>query len=431
MTPSSTTPPGSALPPAAIDVDPDAAPQPLPAREDEQALEGAAATAAAPPRRRRLLLWAALVGLLVVAQSLLVWLTVAYESNRAQEEVETAAAGVVADVRQAVTRDLQSLQALMWAEQTPAQWLGSARELLHSRRELLRIERRDVNKRILDAADTPFQPPLFSRMPRQSMELEAEIACAAATRMVSPAFSRSYFVPLAGGLGMEVIDVCLPEQRAGQIEAYLTGTIALQTLLSEVVGPTVLRSHELSFIDADGTRLARAGLPRGAAVYVAERLIDLPGQTMRLRVDSRSGRPRLIPNLAVALVLGLSLALGVVVVLLARDVRRRSAAELALAEALAFRKAMEDSLVTGLRARDLQGRVDLCQPGLLRDGGLQRRGNHRPQPAALLAARPGAVLPAAPAPAAASGGQPGARRRHAGAGRLARGLRDHLHAQQW
>ena len=45
-------------------------------------------------RRRRVLLWSALVALLVVAQSLLVWLTVDYESNRAQEEVEGAAAGV-------------------------------------------------------------------------------------------------------------------------------------------------------------------------------------------------------------------------------------------------------------------------------------------------------------------------------------------------
>ena len=361
MTSSATSPlAASAVAPTSADLT--AAEEPPAARDDEGPVDGAAAAPVAPPRRRRVLLWSALIGLLVVAQSLLVWLTVAYESNRAQEEVEAAAASVVADVRQAMTRDLQSLQALMWAEQTPAQWQASARDLLRSRRELLRIERRDLKQAIAEAADSPYQPPLFSRMPRQSMGLEAEIACAAAARMISPAFSRSYFVPLAGGLGVEVIDVCLPEQRAGQIEGYLTGTIALQTLLSEVVGSNVLRSHELSFIDADGTRLARAGLPRGAAIYVAERLIDLPGQTMRLRVDSRSERPQLIPNLAVALVLGLSLALGAVVVLLARDVRRRSAAELALAEALAFRKAMEDSLITGLRARDLHGRVTYVNP---------------------------------------------------------------------
>jgi two-component system sensor histidine kinase DctS len=97
-------------------------------------------------------------------------------------------------------------------------------------------------------------------------------------------------------------------------------------------------------------------------VYIAESIVDLPGQRLQLRVDSIAGSPRLIPNLAVALVLGLSMALGVVVVLLVRDVRRRAGAEAALAESLAYRKAMEDSLVTGLRARDLDGRITYVNP---------------------------------------------------------------------
>jgi two-component system sensor histidine kinase DctS len=95
-------------------------------------------------------------------------------------------------------------------------------------------------------------------------------------------------------------------------------------------------------------------LPRGAGVFRAERLVDLPGTTLQLRVDSATGAPRLIPNLSTALVLGLSIGLFALVLLLAYDVQRRAVAERALAEALAFRKAMEDSLVTGLRARDLR-----------------------------------------------------------------------------
>src|SRR4030095_11187663 len=42
--------------------------------------------------------------------------------------------------------------------------------------------------------------------------------------------------------------------------------------------------------------------------------------------------------------------------------RRRASAERALAESLAFRKAMEDSLSTGLRARDLDGRITYVNP---------------------------------------------------------------------
>ena len=313
-------------------------------------------------RRRRALLWVALVALLAVAQSALVWLTINYESTRAQEQVESVSAGVAADVRQALARDLQSLQALLWNEPSPAQWRSDAADLLRARRELLRIERRDAEHAITDAVESPYQGPLFGRMKREDIDLDTEVACGTAVRQAGPVYSRTYFVPLAGGLGLEVMDVCLPVVEAGRLEGFMAATFSLADVLAEAVGADVLRGHEVSFVEGDGTRLARVGLIRGAAVYVSERLIDLPGLTLQFRVDSAAGSPRLIPNLAVALVLGLSIALGGVVGLLVRDVRRRASAERALAEALAFRKAMEDSLVTGLRARDLDGRVTYVNP---------------------------------------------------------------------
>ncbi len=316
-----------------------------------------------PSRRRRPWLWLALVSLLLIAQTALVWLTFNFEINRLQEEVETASASIAADIRQAISRDLQSLQALGWRDDVrPAQWRTEVIQQLLERRELLRIERRDLQMQIVSAVDGPYHPPIFSRLPRNAIDQETEVACIAAARVGGPTFSRSFFVPLPGDLGVEVVDVCIPVQRSGQITSFVVASVSLQSLLAEVVSPTLLQDNELTFIDVDGTRLARAGRPRGGGIYIAERLVDLAGQTMRLRVDSISGRPQLIPNLAVALVLGLSLALGAVVVLLARDMRRRSTAEHALAEALAFRKAMEDSLLTGLRARDLDGRVSYVNP---------------------------------------------------------------------
>ena len=319
--------------------------------------------AAARTRRwRRVALWTALVGLLVVAQSLLVALTFNYESTRAQEQVDAAALGAAAQLKQRIARDQQDLQALLWNDPSPLQWRTDAVALLRNRPSLLRIERRDAQQRIVEAVDTPFQPPLFSHFPRGDIELETGLACDSAQRQAAPAFSRSYFVPLQSGLGQEVMDLCLPLVRQGAPDGFMTTTFALARLLEEMAGTEPSRDHELSFVEGDGARLARAGLQRGAGVFIAERLVDLPGLTLQLRLDSRAGSPRLIPNLAVALVLGLSLALGAVVALLARDVRRRAGAEAALAEALAFRKAMEDSLITGLRARDAQGRITYVNP---------------------------------------------------------------------
>jgi two-component system sensor histidine kinase DctS len=124
-----------------------------------------------------------------------------------------------------------------------------------------------------------------------------------------------------------------------------------------------MRSQDVSFTEADGTRLAMHGSARrGTRLFTSQQLLDLPGNTMVLRMDNWRGPPRLFPNVLTALVTAMSIALLLVLVLLGKDTRRRLRAEQDLADALAFRKAMEDSLVTGLRARDLQGRITYVNP---------------------------------------------------------------------
>jgi two-component system sensor histidine kinase DctS len=315
-----------------------------------------------PRRTRRALLWAALVLLLVVAQTLLVALTLSYESTRAQDDADAVASQSAMEIKRDLSRTMQSLQSLMWGEPQPQHWRDGATELLRTNRELLRIERRSNQRLVREAIETPFGEALFSQMPRASLDVDTDVACAAAVRMATPTFSRTYFVPMSGGHGLEVMDLCIPVKDAGRDDGFLVGTFSLAALLDSALSTRPSRPHELSFVEGDGTRLARAGLVRGAGVYLAERLVDLPGVTLQLRADSASGRPSLIPNLVTALVMGLSIALFAVVLLLARDVRRRARAEGALAEALAFRKAMEDSLITGLRARDIGGRITYVNP---------------------------------------------------------------------
>ena len=324
------------------------------------------ATVAAPRRLRRALPWVALLLLLGVAQSLLVLLTVRYETARAQDEAENVAAAVAAELRRELTRAVQTMQALGFSVAESPGWRDEAAVLLRQRQELRHLEHRNAALAVQETLDSPYHPPLFAAgpgpLPRESLSLEAELVCTAAGRSATPMFSRSYFVPQAGGRGLEVLDLCVPVQHSGRLTGYLVGSFALAGLLEAGVTGPQARRHELSFIEGDGTRLARAGVPRGAGVYQAEHVVDLPGGALRLRADSATGQPSLIPNVTTALVLGLSIALFGVVLMLARDVRRRALAESALAEALAFRKAMEDSLITGLRARDLQGAITYVNP---------------------------------------------------------------------
>jgi two-component system, LuxR family, sensor histidine kinase DctS len=315
-----------------------------------------------PGLPRRALPWVALVALLLIAQTLLVRLTISYETVRAQEEVESAVNEAAADVRHEMLGIVQSLQSLAWGEAPQPAWREGAATLLRQRVELKRVEWRRSDQTVEGAVDTPFGPRLFVQISRQELSVEAEAACKAARRTAAPTFSRSYFVPVVGGQGVEVIDLCVPEQRGGRETGFLIGTLALAPVLEAALPARQAKQHEFSFVEADGTRLARSGVSRGAGIYLAERAVDLPGAALQLRADSTTGHPSLIPNLATALVLGLSIALFAVVLMLARDVRRRALAERALAQALAFRKAMEDSLSTGLRARDLAGAITYVNP---------------------------------------------------------------------
>ncbi|MES3021008.1 MAG: ATP-binding protein [Pseudomonadota bacterium] len=143
----------------------------------------------------------------------------------------------------------------------------------------------------------------------------------------------------------------------------LVATYQLKHLLDETVPWWFAQDNAISLVDGDDKVVAqRAAAGPGRGVYTHKRALDLPGTTLRLATDSVKGAPRLMPNLLVGSVVALALGLLASLVALWRHIARRLAAEDALRQQMAFRTAMEDSLVTGLRARDLEGRVTYVNP---------------------------------------------------------------------
>ncbi len=171
--------------------------------------------------------------------------------------------------------------------------------------------------------------------------------------------------------GAALVDYHLPLLRADAFAGSLTATYNLKTLLDETVPWWFAQDNAISLIDRDDKTLARrvaAGPGRG--VYTHKRPLDLPGATMVLATDSVKGAPRLLPNLLVGSVIALALGLLISLAALWRHIARRLAAEGALRQQVAFRTAMENSLVTGLRARDLEGRVTYVNPAFCQIVGL-------------------------------------------------------------
>ena len=319
-------------------------------------------------------LWMLLLALVMALLGTLIWLAGRYEVALVQSRLDQNAAATVTDIQTGLTHNIQSLQALQSSAGGEPAWRAEVAELLRQRRELLRVEWRGEALELLAFQETPYRPSVFSRLGRSTSQPDISRACSTARGLSGAAYSSTYFMPQSDGLGLELIDMCMPVVASGRPAGYTIATYSLQDVLAELVGKQLARGQGLSFTEVDGTRLALYGTPaRGSHVYTAQQLLDLPGNTLVLRLDSRQGSPAFFPNMLTALVSAMSLALLAVLFLLARDMRRRLKVEHDLAEALAFRKAMEDSLVTGLRARDLQGRITYVNPAFCQMVGVEAR----------------------------------------------------------
>ena len=339
---------------------------------------------ALPGGRGRRSLWSTLIALVMAVLMTLVWLAGRYEASQLQAELERDTANAVSDLRTQLSRHVQAIQGLQSSHPSEAFWNLEAQALLRDNRDMLRIEWRDPSLNLNQSADSPLRSPVFERVRRTETLSDTQQACLQAKRSSGPSYSRSYFLPQTDGLGMEVMDMCLPNTQGGLLVGFTVLTYGLQEIINARLGVGYGRRNEVSFTEPDGTRLAIAGSQtRGLRIFTAQQLVDLPGNTLVLRLDGRRGEPDLFPNVLTALVTAMSIALVTVMVLLAKDSRRRLKAENDLAEALAFRKAMEDSLVTGLRARDLEGRITYVNPAFCQMVGLaaeQLTGQLAPMP---------------------------------------------------
>jgi two-component system, LuxR family, sensor histidine kinase DctS len=308
-------------------------------------------------------LWSALCVLLLLLLGVLVFLARAYEDSRLTTELERTASELVAEIKDDLSRNALAFSALHQSNPDEASWMRASGTLLLENREILRTEWRDSDLRIRLAQVSPFLPFLFEGQQRAQALPDVQQACVNARRYNSPAYSTSYFLPLQEGRGQEVLEMCL---QLPDDAGYLVLTYSMSGLLAERVGRETRGSMNVALTDSDGTRLAIAGRPLQRQSLQAVQLLELPGSAYTLRLqqsrDLASLRPKALSSTLTLLVV----VLAGVLALLAFDVRKRLRTEAKLAEALAFRKAMEDSLLTGLRARDMTGRITYVNPAFCR-----------------------------------------------------------------
>jgi two-component system, LuxR family, sensor histidine kinase DctS len=168
-----------------------------------------------------------------------------------------------------------------------------------------------------------------------------------------------------------LLSCTVPLIKAQQREGSIVLSYRLQSILEEMVPWWFAQNNQISLLSADGKVLAvRASGGVGQHVYIHQSALELPSMELNFRADSTRDTPGLLSNLLVLGVVALALALAWSLLALWRDISRRLAAESALRQQVAFRVAMGNSLTTGIRARDMQGRLTFVNPAFCKMVGL-------------------------------------------------------------
>jgi signal transduction histidine kinase len=273
-----------------------------------------------------------LVVLITLLLSALVWLVGRYEQSRFEDQLERSASNMATEIRaHLATRALQAQRLPIQVRHGVWSGLAAAQSLLDLHPDMLRIEQRDSQLKTEASLNSPAQTlGIYSKFSRQNFLPEIYQACSLALRSSEPAYSSSYFVPQGDGTGFEVIDMCVPKLAGGRLAGYIVITFSLQSILkqwantSSPAGFSGAGQQEVLLIEADGSRLAAYGTSkRRGDKFAAQSLLDLPGVTLILRVETWIAAPFWLANTPTALVLVLALALSIVLWLLFRDTRKR------------------------------------------------------------------------------------------------------------
>ncbi|MFN6961266.1 MAG: sensor histidine kinase [Rhodocyclaceae bacterium] len=162
-------------------------------------------------------------------------------------------------------------------------------------------------------------------------------------------------------------DVHVPVFRAGERAGIAVGVYSIRRLLADTVPWWIAERYLIAIADQSGQRLGqRSNIAELETDNDYQMPFDPPGHGLILHATPyRSATPMAGRVIMAGLAFFAALVLFSLWTL-RRHVQGRLAAESALQNEVAFRKAMEDSVQTGLRARNLDGRITYVNPAFCR-----------------------------------------------------------------
>ena len=205
-----------------------------------------------------------------------------------------------------------------------------------------------------------------------------------AMRIARSSGLRAYGAPYRIDATDRGFDVAFPLFRDGAFVGALVGVFSFEAMLTHHVPWWFAQRYQLEVIDVTGTVLgakSRMVVPGsvadsagGAGPDPARSHVipfDPPGHGLALVATAYPSESNVTRTVLVAAIFALTASALWSLWSLRRHIAGRLRAEEALREEHAFRKAMEDSLTVGMRARDLEGRITYVNPAFCRMVGLE------------------------------------------------------------
>jgi two-component system sensor histidine kinase DctS len=233
-----------------------------------------------------------------------------------------------------------------------------ARHLLRNSPELRQVLWLDATAKVLHGMPTLTLPRVideaFGDNPvSRSLEL---------ARLGKPIYSDAFRTIEAAQF-----EVYVPIFADGAYRGALLAVYSLNGLLKHQIPWWFAERYQVRAVDGNGSLLAsKSRIDASPTTLTHPISLDPPGYGVTLQVTAYRSPGNLAQTLIATLVIILAAAVFWSLWAVRGLVQRRVSAEQALRSEYAFRKAMEDSLMVGMRARDLEGRVTYANPSFLR-----------------------------------------------------------------
>jgi len=162
-------------------------------------------------------------------------------------------------------------------------------------------------------------------------------------------------------------EVHMPLFREGRLAGVAIGAYSVRRILEDSVPWWLAERYRISITDTAGDVLGvRAKVTATLDADSYQIPFDPPGHGLTINATPYRAQTPLAGRLLSAALVFLAVVVLWSLWALRRHVQHRLVAEEALRNEYAFRKAMEDSLETGMRARDLEGRITYVNPAFCR-----------------------------------------------------------------